>query len=115
MSVTVILNVDELALCKEIAELRNQKSPRTSRKISDKLSELDVHLLGVTAEFAVAKALGLKMDAEFKYGDGGVDLVSVQKLLGHSSPTTTSLYDRRNDMVRRKACRVLNVPYIKRP
>jgi len=43
--------------------------------------------------------------------DSGVDLVTVQKLLGHSSPTTTSNYDRRGDEVKRKAVRSLHVPY----
>ena len=46
--------------------------------------------------------------------DSGVDLVTVQKLMGHASPTTTSNYDRRDDAVRRKAVRALNVPYRKR-
>jgi len=44
--------------------------------------------------------------------DNGVDLVTVQKLMGHSSPTTTANYDRRGDEVRRKASKSLHVPYI---
>jgi site-specific recombinase XerD len=46
--------------------------------------------------------------------DNGHDLVTVQKLMGHSSPTTTASYDRRGEEVRRKASRSLNVPYHKR-
>ena len=45
--------------------------------------------------------------------DSGADLVTVQKLLGHSSPATTSNYDRRGDEVKRKAVRILHVPYHK--
>lgn len=43
--------------------------------------------------------------------DNGQDLVTVQKLMGHSDPTTTSNYDRRSDEVRRKAIKTLHVPY----
>jgi site-specific recombinase XerD len=43
--------------------------------------------------------------------DGGVDLVTVQKLLGHSSPTTTSNYDRRGDEVRQRAIQNIKIPF----
>jgi site-specific recombinase XerD len=43
--------------------------------------------------------------------NGGSDLVTVQKLMGHASPTTTSNYDRRGDEVNRNAERALFVPY----
>lgn len=43
--------------------------------------------------------------------DSGSDLVTVQKLMGHSSPTTTASYDRRGEEARRKASRSLHVPY----
>lgn len=43
--------------------------------------------------------------------DAGADLVTVQKLMGHSSPTTTSNYDRRGDETKRKALKALHVPY----
>lgn len=46
--------------------------------------------------------------------DSGADLVTVQKLMGHSSPVTTSAYDRRGDEVKRKAVRALHVPYQRR-
>ena len=46
--------------------------------------------------------------------DNGNDLVTVQKLMGHSSPTTTSNYDRRGDEVKRRASKSLHVPYRKR-
>lgn len=43
--------------------------------------------------------------------DSGADLVTVQKLMGHSSPTTTALYDRRGEHTRRRAVQTLHVPY----
>lgn len=46
--------------------------------------------------------------------DNGHDLVTVQKLMGHSSPVTTSNYDRRPDEAQRRAVRSLHVPYQRR-
>ena len=44
--------------------------------------------------------------------DEGIDVVSVQKILGHSSPVTTSKYDRRPDEARKTAMSLISVPYI---
>lgn len=46
--------------------------------------------------------------------DQGVDLATVQRLMGHSSPVTTSNYDRRGDEVKRQAVKKIFVPYTKR-
>jgi site-specific recombinase XerD len=46
--------------------------------------------------------------------DAGVDLATVQALMGHSSPVTTSRYDRRGEQVRRRAVQKLFVPYVRR-
>jgi len=46
--------------------------------------------------------------------DAGVDLATVQRILGHASPVTTSGYDRRPEEVRRKALRGVHVPYLRR-
>lgn len=46
--------------------------------------------------------------------DNGHDLVTVQKLMGHASPITTSNYDRRGEETKRRAVRSLHVPYQRR-
>ena len=43
--------------------------------------------------------------------EAGHDLVTVQRLMGHATPATTSLYDRRDEASRRRAVRSLHVPY----
>jgi len=43
--------------------------------------------------------------------DSGVDLATVQRLLGHSSPVTTSNYDRRGEATKQKAIRNINIPF----
>jgi integrase/recombinase XerD len=46
--------------------------------------------------------------------DAGVDLATVQKLMGHSNPATTAGYDRRGEQAKRKAVTNLHVPYTRR-
>jgi site-specific recombinase XerD len=46
--------------------------------------------------------------------DAGADIVTVQKMVGHADPATTSRYDRRGKRVQHKAASLLHVPYSKR-
>ena len=39
----------------------------------------------------------------------GVDIVTVQKLMGHSSPDQTAKYDRRQDDTKKKAIMALDI------
>ena len=41
--------------------------------------------------------------------DAGVDIVTVQKLAGHSSPVTTAKYDRRGEETKRRAVQCLKL------
>lgn len=46
--------------------------------------------------------------------DEGVDLATVQAMMGHASPTTTARYDRRPEAARRRAAERLHFPYQRR-
>jgi site-specific recombinase XerD len=44
--------------------------------------------------------------------DHGADLSSVQKLVGHATPATTTIYDRRGEKAKQKTAELIQVPYV---
>lgn len=44
--------------------------------------------------------------------DAGVDLIALQRLVGHADPSTTSRYDRRGERACRDGASLLHLPYV---
>jgi integrase len=88
----------------------------------DKAGRLTVRAMTPAAVYGVMRKRGARAGVEFTPHDarrsftsglleGGADIATVAKLLGHASVTTTARYDHRGERAKRQAVDVLHVPY----
>jgi hypothetical protein len=78
-AIPIAFNDLEIWAIHELALKRQQLKERyrvKSKKVSETLSDLDLHVIGRKSEYAVARLLALQIDLDdTQEGDGGVDLI----------------------------------------
>ncbi len=84
----------------------------TGRRLSAESVSHTVGVLGQKAGIARFASHDLRRTYCSDLLDAGADTVTVQRLMGHSSPVTTSGYDRRPDRARSAAVDLLCVPFV---
>lgn len=91
----------------------------------DKAGRLTVRPMTPAAVYGVLRKRGARAGVQFTPHDlrrsftsgmldGGADIATVSRLLGHASITTTARYDQRGERAKRQAVDVLHVPYQRR-
>ena len=110
--------VDEWATAAGLADGRIFRSVNRGGRIDgDGMTPQAIY--NVVATYATRTGLGVAAhDLRRTFAgdllDAGADLVTAQKLMGHSNPSTTAGYDRRTEKAKRKAVAALSVPYTRR-
>lgn len=71
-------SVTEIEICRFIGTIRHRETSRhgTERKQDDTQDSLEISIVGVMSEYAVAKHLNLNFDLDCDYRKFGADLVS---------------------------------------
>jgi integrase len=115
---TVYLSEQAIAFVRDWIEIRG-KAPGPLLLPIDKISRIYARRLTPDAILKIVQKLadqaGIKPFSPHDFRrtfcsdllDAGVDIVTVQKLAGHTSPTVTAKYDRRGDEVLRRAAQNL--------
>jgi integrase len=107
----------EIPIPAELANLLRNSKAAASWVFPSTKGNLETHLLRRLKR--VAKLAGVEDATLHKFRhtyatrllEGGADIVTVQRLMGHVSPATTGLYDRRDEQTRIRAVRALKFPY----
>lgn len=90
-------------------QLNNNGRARPERMTSDAIARR-VKVLVAKAELEDVTVHDFRRTYASRLFDANIDAITVQKLLGHSSPVTTSRYDRRSAEAQKRAVKVLDFP-----
>ena len=80
------------------------------RRLGDQSVRLRLRTLAKRAGVPMFSPHDLRRSFVGELLDAGVDLVVVQRLVGHASVRTTAAYDRRGDRAARRATELLQLP-----
>ncbi len=81
------------------------------KRMTDQAVMLIIHKRASQAQIAALSPHDFRRTFITNLLDNGADLLTVQSLAGHASPSTTSRYDRRGEAAKRQAVQTLYIPF----